>query len=125
MNPELIKKLANTKVLIIDDEKVVLDSMGRFLSRVCKEVRMASDGEEGVAVYTEFSPDIVVSDITMPKLNGIEMSKRIRALHSDAKIIFTTGHSDAVEDLADSNTAWIVKPVDSDDLMAAFERFLD
>jgi len=124
MNPEIIKKLATVKVLIVDDEKVVLDSMGRFLSRVCKEVRMASDGEEGLGVFEEFLPDIVLSDITMPKLNGIEMSKRIRALRPDAKIIFTTGHSDAVDDLADENTAWVIKPVDSDELMAVFERFI-
>jgi two-component system, cell cycle response regulator len=124
MNPETIKKIAPLRILFVDDDKAVAESMGRFLSRICKEVRVSYDGENGHEVFSEFLPDIIISDITMPRLNGVEMSKRIRLTHPDTKIIFVTGHSDAVVDLVNENTACILKPIDSDSLMQAFEKFL-
>ena len=102
-------------ILLVEDEPEVRFELKRFLQRYSSNVITANNGEEGLALFKKHTPDIVISDIKMPKMNGIDMAKAIKKLEPSQTIIFTTAHSDnsyfleAIEMQVDG---YILKPVD-------------
>ena len=104
-------------ILYVEDENDIRENTMRPLKRLCDELITASDGKEGLELYKKYKPDIVISDINMPNMNGIEMSKAIKAINSEQPIVFTTAHSDssyfmdAIEMQVDG---YILKPIDYD-----------
>jgi len=102
-------------ILYVEDEPEVRFELERFLQRYSRKVIVATNGEEGLECFKEHSPDIVISDIKMPKMNDIDMAKEIKKLSPEQTIIFTTAHSDnnyfldAIEMQVDG---YILKPVD-------------
>ena len=102
-------------ILFVEDEEAVRFELKRFLQRYCNNVITASNGEEGLKLFKKHTPDIVISDIKMPKMNGIDMAKEIKKISPEQIIIFTTAHSDnsyfleAIEMQVDG---YILKPVD-------------
>ena len=104
-------------ILYVEDEIMVQDNTRRPLEYMCDQLFIANNGLEGLALYKNHLPDIVVSDIKMPKLNGIEMVKEIKKINKNQHVIFTTAHSestyfiDAIELQADG---YILKPLDYD-----------
>ncbi|RUM73951.1 MAG: diguanylate cyclase response regulator, partial [Sulfurovum sp.] len=103
------------RILLVEDEPEVRFELKRFLQRYGKEVMTANNGEEGLLLYGAHMPDIVITDIKMPKMSGIEMAKEIKLQAPEQAIIFTTAHSDndyfleAIELQVDG---YIPKPVD-------------
>ena len=104
-----------TQILLVEDEPEVQFQLKRFLERFCNTVITADNGEEGLALFKTHRPDIVISDIKMPKMNGIDMANEIKQISKDQVILFTTAHSDsdyflkAIEMQVDG---YILKPVD-------------
>jgi len=104
-----------SSILFVEDEPEVQFELKRFLQRYSSEVITAKDGEEGLELFKKHIPDIVISDIKMPKMNGIDMAKKMKKLVPNQIIIFTTAHSDnsyfleAIEMQVDG---YILKPVD-------------
>lgn len=102
-------------ILYVEDEKDIRMNVQRPLKRLSNEVIMASNGEEGLEYYKKYKPDIVISDINMPLMNGIDMAKAIKEINGNQHIIFTTAHSeshyfiDAIEMQVDG---YIMKPID-------------
>jgi diguanylate cyclase (GGDEF)-like protein len=102
-------------ILFVEDEPEVRFELKRFLQRYSSDVYVAENGEEGIVLFKKNAPDIVISDIKMPKMNGIDMAKKIKELSPEQTIIFTTAHSDnnyfleAIEMQVDG---YILKPVD-------------
>ena len=86
--------LNNFSVLYVEDVEMVRKGAVEYLSRVCKEVFEAKDGKEAIAVWREHKPDIIITDISMPRLNGIDMASYIRAHDKNVQIIIATAHSD-------------------------------
>lgn len=77
-------------VLVVDDDKITTAILCRMLESYADTVLVAADGEEGLALFKEHQPDIVLSDINMPRMGGIEMVEQIRQLNDQVKIaIFT------------------------------------
>ena len=68
------------KILIIEDEKILRETLGDILEISGYSVVMAKDGEEGVEVFTNTSPDLVICDINMPKMDGFEVLKMLETL---------------------------------------------
>jgi len=102
-------------VLYVEDEDGVRKGFLRTLNRYAKEVYEASNGQEGLELYKIHRPDIVVTDIKMPKMNGIEMSKAIKEIDPNQKIIITTAHSESsylLEAITLQLSGYILKPVD-------------
>ena len=66
------------KILIVEDEASLHESLGEFLSAEGFEVLNAYDGEEGLLKTNEIKPDLIILDLKMPKMNGIEFLKKIR-----------------------------------------------
>ena len=82
-------------ILYVEDEDMVRDGYERTLKRIAKEVYIAKDGIEGLKLYKEKLPDIVISDIKMPRKNGIEMARDIKAINPEQIILFTTAHTES------------------------------
>jgi len=85
------------KVLLVDDEKLTQNGLFKEINwnRLgIQKVLLASDGLEGLALARTHCPDIVLSDIRMPRMNGIEMAEQIQELNPDTCIIFMSGYSD-------------------------------
>ena len=102
-------------ILYVEDEDGVRKGFLKTLNRYAKEVYEAKDGEEGLELYKLHHPDIVVTDIKMPKMNGIEMAKAIKEIDKDQKIIVTTAHSESnylLEAISLQLSGYILKPVD-------------
>jgi diguanylate cyclase (GGDEF)-like protein len=102
-------------ILYVEDEKGIRDETSKTLTRYAKELYVAKDGQEGLSLYKELSPDIVITDIKMPKMNGIEMSKAIKEINSEQAIIITTAHSEStyfMEAIELQLSGYILKPVD-------------
>lgn len=116
-----------TTILYVEDEPDVQQGYARALGRLCDELLLANNGEEGLSVYLENKPDIIVSDINMPKKNGIEMAKEIHQVNPEQIIIFTTAHSesvyllDAIDIQVDS---YLLKPVDKNKLKQKINKII-
>ncbi|MEA1891911.1 MAG: response regulator, partial [Campylobacterota bacterium] len=85
----------NLKLLYVEDEEGIRDQLSKFLKYFSSEFFIACDGEEGLKLYKQHKPDIVVSDIKMPNMNGIEMVKAIKEINPKQHVIFTTAHSES------------------------------
>ncbi len=112
--------LKQTTILYVEDDKDVRDAYKRTLRRFFKEVFIACNGAEGLELYKRYRPDIVMSDIKMPKKNGIEMAKEIKEIDPEQCILFTTAHTESdftLEALELQVDGYIAKPVDKKSLI--------
>lgn len=84
------------KILLADDHNLVMYGVDKILSgyEEFEVVGEAITGAEAVVLYEELAPDVILMDISMPELNGLEATKKIKAINSDVKIIILTTHAD-------------------------------
>ncbi|MDP8209021.1 MAG: response regulator [Candidatus Electryonea clarkiae] len=118
------------KILIADDETDLRDAMEALLSNAGYEVLLAVDGEDCVSKTIEFLPDLILMDVEMPKLNGLEAAQKLKIHHStaDIPILFCTSYGQAdIQFAAYSLGAddFIVKPFEIEDLLARLEKHFD
>jgi len=82
------------KILIVEDDKAFLWILSQSFTSTGFSVVSALDGEEGLKITEQEKPDLILLDIQMPKMDGIEMAKRLRAKGINSKIIFLTNYGD-------------------------------
>jgi len=82
------------RVLLADDHKIVLEGLRGILEAEFELVGTVEDGRALVAAAQKFNPDVIVADVSMPLLNGIEAAQQIKKANSEAKFIFLTMHPD-------------------------------
>jgi DNA-binding NarL/FixJ family response regulator len=87
--------MAAPRVLLADDHALLLAAFDRLLADECQIVGHAADGRAAVAAAETLKPDVVVMDIAMPLLNGLEAARRIKRKLRDVKLIFVTMNEDA------------------------------
>jgi len=118
-----------TKILLADDHAVVIEGLRRILDRPEFEVvKAVADGRALVRAAVESQADIIVADVVMPLLNGIEAARQIRQQNPKAKIIFLTMHTEpiyAVEALAAGGSGYVLKSSAGDELVTAIRRVLE
>jgi diguanylate cyclase (GGDEF)-like protein len=110
--PEAMKEIT---ILCVEDESDARDKLSGFLSKNFGSVYSASDGIEGLEIFKSESPDIIITDIQMPLMNGLEMAEEIRKENADVPIIITTGYDDEkylVGSIDIGAMKYIKKPVD-------------
>ena len=110
-------RLEKFTILYVEDDEITQELIKEILLPSCKEVFVASNGEEGLALYKEKNPDIVLSDIAMPKMNGLEMSEAIKKLNPEQPIALFTAFSESafLKKAAEIGVAtYILKPLDEE-----------
>jgi signal transduction histidine kinase len=113
------------KLLLIEDEEPTRRALGRTLKSDGYQVLTAEDGKKGIELFTQEKPPIVLTDIKMPGIDGIEVLKRIKALDNEVEVIVITGHGDmdsAIEALKNGASDFITKPIRDEVLTLALER---
>lgn len=123
-----MEKFKHFSILYIEDDDGVRTVNSRFLSRLFKELFEAKDGEEGFAYYKKYQPDIILTDINMPKLDGLSLAKKIRKEDKLTKIIISTAFSDKeyLLDAIELNLEkYIIKPLNSRNLLPALTKAVE
>ncbi len=82
------------RVLLADDHTLVLEGLQRLLEDECDLVGAVEDGRALLDAAARLRPDLILLDISMPLLNGLEAARRLRTLVPDSRIIFLTMHAD-------------------------------
>lgn len=88
-----MSKIDNAKLLIVDDNEGVRHLVSRWLERAGFAVQEAKDGAEAVEMVRKDTPDIILADIRMPKIDGIELARIIKSEYPQMKIILMTAYS--------------------------------
>ena len=112
-------------LLYIEDDEGVRRITLSILRRMFKETYEAQNGEAGYQLYLDKQPDIIITDIRMPKMDGITLSKKIRETDQETKIIITTAFSDErylIEAVELNLERYIVKPLTKRNLIPALEK---
>ncbi len=113
------------KILLVDDEAGIRKVLGISLTDSGYRVFTAESGEEALNIFREQTPPIVLTDIKMPGMDGIELLQRIKKEKPDAEVIMITGHGEidlAIQSLKHEATDFITKPINDDALEIALKR---
>jgi len=114
-----------SKVLLIDDEEPVRKIVGLYLRSKDYEVITAADGKTGLELFQQERPPIVLTDIKMPGMDGIEVLKKIKETSPETEVIVITGHGDmnlSIQSLQLDASDFITKPVGNEALSVAIRR---
>ncbi|MBK8611118.1 MAG: sigma-54-dependent Fis family transcriptional regulator [Chitinophagaceae bacterium] len=115
-------------ILIIDDEKSIRKTLSEILSYEGYKIDEAGDGEEGLKKFTDKTYDVVLCDIKMPKLDGIEFLDKAKLVNPDVPVIMISGHGNvetAVEAVKKGAFDYISKPPDLNRLLITLRNALD
>jgi two-component system response regulator MprA len=114
------------RVLFVEDDEAIADVLRRTLRQEGHEVRSSPDGVDALRVAEEFVPDLVVLDLGLPGLDGVEVCRRLRA-ESDVPILILTARSDLddrVEGLDSGADDYLAKPFERDELLARMRALM-
>ena len=112
-------------VLLVEDEEDLCRRIARYLGRYCATVLTAGDGAAALESIARQCPDVVVSDIRMPRLDGIGLATRLKAEHPGLPVIFCTAFTETaylLKAIELGVCALIPKPIDSDQLLSAVRQ---
>jgi len=115
------------RVLVVDDDRAVRDSLRRSLEFNGYEVVLAADGAEGLVAVGAQHPDVVVVDVMMPRLDGIETTRALRAAGNDVPVLVLTARDavgDRVEGLDAGADDYLTKPFALEELLARLRALL-
>ncbi|MBN2322574.1 MAG: response regulator [Spirochaetes bacterium] len=106
-------------ILVIDDEKSIRDMLRAGLTQYGYNFYDAGDGKNGVEVYKRTRPDIVLTDVKMPEMSGLELTRQLKAIEIDSDIVIMTGYGSeelVIEALRSGATNYIKKPISLNEL---------
>ena len=115
------------RILVVDDELAVRESLRRALALEGHEVELAADGREALATIARSTPDLVVLDVLMPELDGIEVSRRLRAAGDRTPILMLTARAEVEDRVAGLDAGaddYLGKPFALDELLARVRALL-
>lgn len=115
------------QVLVVDDEPLASSAFEQLLCAEGFDARVASNGREALDLVEKYTPDIIVTDLRMPEMDGLVLLKELRAKHIEVPVILATAVNDVVPALAAIRAGaaeYLTKPIDSDMLLFAIERAL-
>lgn len=111
--------IKTSTILYVEDDHEVRLGCTEALSKIAKTLYTARDGEEGLRLFYEYSPDIVITDLKMPHKCGIEMTREIRKTNPEQVVLFTTEHAEphyTIQALELQVDGYLLKPVDKEKL---------
>ncbi|QJB56803.1 response regulator [Pseudodesulfovibrio sp. zrk46] len=116
---------ARMTILLVDDEEDIRDLLGMLLADLGYSVRTAENGETALASFMESRPDIILTDIKMPGMNGLALLRAVKKKAPEVEVIMISGHGDmqlAIESLKLDAADFITKPIDDDILSIALDK---
>ncbi len=119
------QELDRIRVLLADDHEAMLERVAKLLKTECDVVGTATDGQQALEAAQDLKPDVLVLDISMPVLSGIETAHQLKKAGVEARIIFLTVHDDpdfAREALEAGALGYVIKPRIASDLVAAIKE---
>ena len=114
------KFLKSLKILLVEDEKNLSLLLKNAIGDTFRSFLIANDGVEGLKMYNEISPDIIITDIMMPNKTGLEMAKEIKKIDADSNIIILSAFSEVDKLLTAIDVGvikYFIKPFDPDELL--------
>ena len=117
--------MGRIRVLLADDHEAMLDRVARLLATECNVVGTVTDGQQALDAARELKPNVLVLDISMPVMNGIETAHRLKEAGAETRIVFLTVHDDpdfAREALEAGALGYVIKPRIASDLLAAIKE---
>lgn len=123
-NLQLLKKLT---ILFVEDEAIIRSQIADTLKVFFNEVVIANNGHEALQLLSQNNIDIILSDIKMPMITGLDLATRIRLSHNSIPIILLSSYSDQETLIKAVNSGidgYVLKPVQLDDLLNTFENVL-
>lgn len=117
-----------TKLLLVDDNQEYLELLTEFLTASSYEVMPCSNGREALIKFTEFLPDIIVTDIVMPEVDGIELLLALRKINPESQVILMSGgnkgHASSYLQMAEKlgGNVILAKPFSLDVLLAEIKK---
>lgn len=111
---ELEKYAEGLRILYVEDEDDIRETVRDILELYFEEVMVAPNGKVGLEKYLDFNPDIVLSDIQMPEMDGLEMVIKIKESNKNQAIVMCSGYDtkETIKELISKNiTSFIVKPI--------------
>lgn len=115
-------------ILLVDDEEDIREVLSMALTDIGYHVFEAKNGKEALRIFKEINPPIVLTDIKMPGIDGIELLQEIKRWNPDAEVIMITGHGDmdlAIKSLKHEAIDFITKPINVDAMDIALKRVHD
>lgn len=117
-----VKKLKALSVLYVEDDEGIQQQLSQFLQRRVGKLYVASNGREGLDIYLSERPDIVVTDVSMPIMGGMEMAEAIKNENFDTPVILTTAYNEPdffIKSIDIGIDKYVVKPVNPNALVVA------
>jgi len=125
---ELVSQTTKLKLLYVEDNPELRDKVGLLLHNFFTKITIAVDGEDGLEKYKNDTFDIVITDIRMPKLNGVDMSREIKKLNPNQHIIILSGYND-MEYILDSIEldieGYILKPFSTNEISNVLSKVVE
>ncbi len=119
----------NFKILVVDDEEPLVRLVKRILQRDGLEIETAFSGEEALEVIERFAPDLVITDLRMPGMSGLELMEKARSSRPELDFILLTAYAtveNAVQAMKQGAREYLIKPLkDPDELRVAVNRVLE
>ena len=119
--------MANEKILVVDDDTNICELLRLYLTKEGYQVTVANDGEEGLEKFNQVKPDMVLLDVMMPKMDGLEVCRRIRMSNAQVGIIMLTARTqemDKVTGLMTGADDYVTKPFSPAELTARVDALL-
>lgn len=114
-------------ILVIDDEKSIRDMLRAGLTQYGYNYYEAPDGKSGIEIYKKTRPDIVLTDVKMPEMSGIELTKHLKGIESDADVVIMTGYGSeelVIEALRSGAANYIKKPITLNELFNILDNIV-
>ena len=120
--------IVKPRVILADDHVIVAQGIGRLIAEVATLVAVVNDGRQLVDAARRLQPDVVVSDMTMPLMSGLDAMRELKAEGSKARFIFLTIHTDArlaAQALRAGASGYLLKQAAGDELLEAIRTVMD
>ena len=113
---KMINEINELNLLIVEDSDDIREIISTTFSKICNSISTAKDGEEGLSKFKELQPDIILTDIRMPNMDGNEMIEEIKNINPNMPIIAISGHGKIIP-ATDKADMVLEKPIKFDKLL--------
>lgn len=114
-------------ILLVEDDPLTRGQLAELLGEHFRHISVAENGEEGLKIYRESRPDIVITDILMPVMDGMEMTRSILKINPGAQIVIITAYSELASSADPERlpVTFALKPIDFDELLETINQCRD